>query len=226
MIVTRLPLSELNPPEKNVRIHSATQIEEFKRSVNMFGQIRPIVVDEHYTILAGNGLYETLKALGWTEADCYVVEGLSEVQKKKLMLVDNRIYALGVDDLQAFDDIILELDNDFDVPGYDPELLQTLTIDLSGADDIMSGYGIISDESREEMHRAAERYEREDKSFEQEYEKYTPKPANQPQEAPSFVSQTESDIGVSAEETPLETQRKPLERRFLVCPKCGEKIWL
>ena len=95
----------------------------------MFGQIRPIVVDEAGTILAGNGLYEALTAMGRTEADCYVVSGLSEPQKKKLMLADNRIFSLGVDDLQGFDDIIAELD-DFDVPGYDAELLKTLTADL------------------------------------------------------------------------------------------------
>ena len=109
MIITKVPLNMLKAPEKNVRIHSAKQIEEFKRSIEMFGQIRPIVCDEAYTIIAGNGLYAALSALGWAEADCYIVSGLSEVEKKKLMLADNRIFSLGVDDLQAFDEILLEL---------------------------------------------------------------------------------------------------------------------
>ena len=98
MKVTKKPLTELHPPERNVRMHTDKQLKEFRRSVEMFGQIRPIVVDESGTILAGNGLFETLLSMGHTEADCYVVSGLTEAQKKKLMLADNRVFDLGVDD--------------------------------------------------------------------------------------------------------------------------------
>ena len=103
MKVTKKPLAELHPPERNVRMHTDKQLKEFRRSVEMFGQIRPIVVDEGGTILAGNGLFETLLSMGRTEADCYVVSGLTEAQKKKLMLADNRVFDLGVDDLAALD---------------------------------------------------------------------------------------------------------------------------
>ena len=64
MKLTKINLSELKAPEKNVRIHSDKQINEFIRSIDMFDQIRPIVVDENYTILAGNGLYAALTAMG------------------------------------------------------------------------------------------------------------------------------------------------------------------
>ena len=56
------------------------------------------------------------------------------------MLADNRIFSLGIDDVQAFDDIIAELENDFDIPGYDPELLRTITADVDIADDIICTY--------------------------------------------------------------------------------------
>ena len=69
MKVTKKPLTELHPPERNVRMHTDKQLKEFRRSVEMFGQIRPIVVDESGTILAGNGLFETLCSMGRTEAD-------------------------------------------------------------------------------------------------------------------------------------------------------------
>ena len=65
--VTKL-LSELKRPEKNVRMHTDKQLTEFRRSVEMFGQIRPIVIDENNVMLAGNGLYETLLSMGRTEA--------------------------------------------------------------------------------------------------------------------------------------------------------------
>lgn len=117
MNVTRKLLSELRRPERNVRMHTDKQLKEFRRSIEMFGQIRPIVVDEGGVILAGNGLYETLLSMGRTEADCYVVTGLTEAQKKKLMLADNRVFDLGVDDLSALDAFVLELKDDLDIPG-------------------------------------------------------------------------------------------------------------
>ena len=126
MNITQLALDQLKRPARNVRVHTDGQIAEFKRSVEMFGQIRPIVVDEQHTILAGNGLYDTLLALGRDSADCYVVTGLSDNEKKKLMLADNRIFSLGMDDIAAIDDIINDLKDDLDIPGFDDDLLQSL----------------------------------------------------------------------------------------------------
>lgn len=208
MKVVKKRLSDLKRPPKNVRIHSDKQITEFKRSIEMFGQIRPIVIDEGGTILAGNGLYDALCVMGRTEADCYIAAGLSESQKKKLMLADNRIFSLGVDDIQGFDDIIAELD-DLDVPGYDEELLKTLTADLGDTDALMAGYGLIDEETKAGMKKAADRYEQKSEEFSQGAEEV--KPAQAPP----------SPVEASVDERAVE-----LDRRYIVCPKCGEKIWL
>ena len=97
MEVKRMLLADLIVPEKNIRIHTDKQLKEFERSVKMFGQIRPIVIDENRIILAGNGLYETLKRMGETEADVYQYFNLTEHQKKKLMIADNKIFSLGIE---------------------------------------------------------------------------------------------------------------------------------
>jgi ParB-like chromosome segregation protein Spo0J len=208
MKIVKKKLMDLRHPEKNVRIHSDKQITEFKRSIEMFGQIRPIVIDEAGTILAGNGLYDALTAMGRTEADCYVAPGLSESQKKKLMLADNRIFSLGVDDIQGFDDIIVELD-DLDVPGYDEELLKTLTADLDDTDALLTGYGLIDEGKKAEMKKAADRYEQKSEEFAQDAEEVKPAPA------------PAAPVEASVEDRAIE-----LDRRYIVCPKCGEKIWL
>lgn len=158
MKIIKRKLSELKAPDRNVRMHTNKQLTEFRRSVEMFGQIRPIVIDEHNVMLAGNGLYETLMMMGREEADCYVVEGLSEKEKKKLMLADNRIYTLGVDDTEAFDAILAEI-QDTDIPGYDEDLLNTLLASVGEVDDILSGYGTFTEESTGRMKAAAERHE-------------------------------------------------------------------
>lgn len=87
MNVTTKRLDALKHPKKNVRIHSEQQIRELKRSLEKFGQTRAIVVDEDDTILIGNGLYEAMVSLGYQEATVYVKTGLSENDKKKLMIV-------------------------------------------------------------------------------------------------------------------------------------------
>ena len=226
MNISRIKMADLHLAEKNVRIHSARQIDEFVRSIQMFGQIRPIVCDENYEILAGNGLYTALLQLGAEEADCYVVTGLSENEKKKLMLADNKIFSLGVDNLKAFDEIILELGNDFDIPGYEPDLIETLVFDLSDADDYMSGYGIVSDNSKEQMQKAAERFRDDEAKFEQFNSGGIPQNSFRATETLQTSAQPARYVGVAEEEKPQKESQNELQQRYIICPKCGEKIWL
>lgn len=146
MKITTKKLSELRKPEKNVRIHTEQQLREFERSVKMFGQIRPIVIDENNVILAGNGLYDTLLRLEYEEAEVYQYFDLTENQKKKLMIADNKIFSLGIENLDTLNSFLEDLHDDLDIPGYDSEILKQM---VSEADDItekLSSYGTLDDE--------------------------------------------------------------------------------
>lgn len=204
MKITKIPLDQLKNPEKNVRIHSAKQISEFVRSLESFGQIRPIVVDENYTILAGNGLYAALQAKGEATADCYIVSGMSEKEKKKLMLADNKIYSLGVDDIDVFEEFIRELGDDLEIPGYDTELLETLTADMSDVDDILSGYGTVTEKKKEQIATVAEQYQEQEEAHASTAEEVKPV-APPPEAAPEL---------------------EKIDRKFIQCPHCGKRIWL
>lgn len=204
MNVVKMPLSTLKRPERNVRMHTEKQLKEFERSVTMFGQIRPIVVDDERTILAGNGLYETLLRMGWTEADVLQMQGLSDSQKKKLMLADNKIYGLGVDDLDSFDAILNELQDDLDIPGFDEELLKSMVSQASEVTEKLQEYGTLDDEEIEEIRVARERKE-------QYMAAESEEPADEPEDA--------------AVATPAVEEREPV-RQYVICPHCGEKVWL
>lgn len=201
MNVVKKPLAELRCPERNVRMHTDKQLKEFRRSVEMFGQIRPIVIDEGGVILVGNGLFETLLAMGHAEADCYVVSGLTEAQKKKLMLADNRVFDLGVDDLAALDALVLELKDDLDIPGFEEDLLRAMVMEADEASDALMEYGTIESEQAAAITETRERYAARDEAAAQSAEEVTP------------VS------------TDVPTADEPA-RRFVLCPKCGERIWL
>lgn len=150
MEVETIPISKLRSPDRNVRIHPEPQISELSRALTMFGQTRPIVVDEKNTILIGNGLYAAMQRVGMMQASVYRMEGLSAAQKHRLMLSDNKIYQLGLDDydnIMALVRTISEESNQLDVPGFDDDVLRTLLAgDAAATQAALEAFGVLSPE--------------------------------------------------------------------------------
>ena len=136
-------VADLTPPPRNVRAHPEYQVAELARAVEKFGQTRPVIIDEHNMILAGNGLVLAHQRLGRAMISAHRVRGLSKTDKSKLMLSDNRIFALGIDDNGAILEEIRALD-DFDIPGFDAAILEKLTLDTSDVTNLsMTDYGVL-----------------------------------------------------------------------------------
>lgn len=208
MKITTMKLSDLRKPEKNVRIHTEQQLKEFERSVTMFGQIRPIVVDENNVILAGNGLYDTLAAMGKDTADVYRYDNLTENQKKKLMIADNKIFSLGIENLETLNSFLEELQGDLDIPGFDEEILRQMVSDAEDVTDKIAEYGTLDDTEIQSIKANAARKEQQAVSQEQKEE--------------SEASGTATSELIQEEQDGETTEIK----KFVICPKCGEKIWL
>lgn len=206
-----LKLSELVRPERNIRIHTEKQLEEFERSVRMFGQIRPIVVDEKNTILVGNGLYETLLRMGEEQALVYKYEDLTESQKKKLMIADNKIFSLGIENLDTLNEFLEELNGDLDIPGFDEEILKQMVADADEVTEKISEYGTLDEEEIQQIKEANEK--REQKELESASE-----------EGKAIVQTDLPQQG--GQSATMESPESAETRRFVICPKCGEQIWL
>ena len=159
MKVIKKRLDDLKHPEKNVRIHSEQQIRELKRSLEKFGQTRALVVDENNVILIGNGLYEAMVSLGYQEASVYVKTELSENDKKKLMIADNKTYALGIDNLDTLNEFLEELQGDLEMPGYDEEILQQMVADADEVTEKISEYGTLDESEIQKIKEANEKRE-------------------------------------------------------------------
>lgn len=216
MKITVVSLEKFKRPKRNVRHHPQKQIDEMKRSLNMFGQTRPMVVDDEYTVLVGNGMLTAMEELGWTEAECYVYEGLSSAQKKKLMLADNRVYDLGLTDMDAFDAILKELAGDTDIPGWDENLLKTLTASTAEVDALIGSYGSYP---REEVDSITRRERDDAVSPPDSGVAYAPV-ATPPPPAPAS-----SQYGNQSDDGDAENAAQPVQR-YIICSKCGEKICL
>lgn len=216
MEIIRMKLAELKKPKKNVRMHTEKQLQEYERSVRKFGQIRPIIVDENKTILACIGLYETLCRMNIDEADVYQIKNLSEAQKKKLMITDNKIFSLGIDNLEVLNEFFEELKDDLDIPGFDEEILKQMVAEADEVTDKLSEYGILDDEEIENIKENAERKEQKMHKIDTMQEEQQQAPQQFEHVPVPPIQRAEADEDKSTAEI----------GKFVVCPKCGEKIWL
>lgn len=208
MEVIRMKLAEMKKPDKNVRMHTEKQLQEYERSVRMFGQIRPIVVDEEGTILAGIGLYDTLLRMGEKEADVYQLRELTPTQKKKLMIADNKIFNLGVENLEVLNEFFEELKDDLDIPGFDEDILRQMVSDAEEVTEKICEYGTLDDDEIKQMKQLEERQKA----------TYGNSVSSEREPAPAE--------GKAIQEPQANEETAEPEGNFVICPDCGRKIWL
>lgn len=206
MKIEKVQLGLLKPLDENVRNHSEAQIKEMIRSLNQFGQTRPMVIDEQGNILVGNGLYMAMKERGDSEADVYRITGLTETQKKKLVLTDNKVYSLGTDNYAVIDDFLKDITieaGDFDIAGFDEDMLKSMAADIEA--------GLVDDEDDFNI-------------IEPPVEAVEPP---QKQERPQDEQTPMSEVSSECERTVSEVDEAEGEmQKFVICPHCGEKIYL
>lgn len=119
------PIERLLPSPRNARTHSDPQVAEIAGSIRSFGFTNPILVGEDGDIVAGHGRLAAARLLGLPEVPVIPLRGLSDVQRRQLMLADNRI-ALNA--------------------GWDLEMLHLELKDLSDLGADLSGLGFTGKE--------------------------------------------------------------------------------
>lgn len=84
-------LDTVQPYDRNPRTHSPEQIAQLRQSIREFGFTNPLLLDERDRLIAGHGRMVAAKAEGFTELPAIVVEGLSEGQRRALVIADNQL---------------------------------------------------------------------------------------------------------------------------------------
>lgn len=131
MDIRALKLKDLNPAEYNPRTITKDEFDGLKKSLETFGQQENLIVNKDNTIISGHQRFEAMKALGWTEAFCNVVD-LDKKQEKKLNVIMNSSAITGTFDDLKLSEILEELKFDED---YTPLRLDVLEpLDLSNID--------------------------------------------------------------------------------------------
>jgi DNA modification methylase len=85
------PVSRLVPSARNARTHSDAQVAEIAGSIRAFGFTNPILVGEQGDVVAGHGRLAAAHQLGLSDVPVILLRGLTDLQRRQLMLADNRI---------------------------------------------------------------------------------------------------------------------------------------
>ncbi len=114
-------LDELRPFPGNPRTHSREQIRALARSISSLGWARPIGIDETNTILFGHGCFAAAKFLGLSEVPTLAVTGLTEGQKRAVVVADNQLALQSAWDpilLKVQLEELIKLDFDVELTGF------------------------------------------------------------------------------------------------------------
>lgn len=141
------PLDRLIPYARNARTHSEAQIAEIAGSIRTFGFANPILVGEDGDIVAGHGRLAAARLLRFAEVPVIALLGLSEMERRQLVLADSRIAVNAGWDLEMLSlemKDLSALDADLSRLGFDKkELAAALAPDL--------GDGLTAEDSIPEL---------------------------------------------------------------------------
>lgn len=103
--IVKVKIQDLKPFGGNPR-HNNESAKQVAKSIESFGYINPIVVDDEFVILAGNTRFKAIQLLGLSkedEIDVLQVCGLTNEQKRGFVIADNRVAEYSKWNMSALD---------------------------------------------------------------------------------------------------------------------------
>ena len=121
-----VPISSLLPNPRNARTHSSKQISQIGVSIEKFGWLVPIIIDDDNMVAAGHGRLLAAKKMGLAEVPVIRARFVTDADRRAFAIAENRIA-----DLSGWDDKLLseELTVLFE-DGYELDITGFSTADL------------------------------------------------------------------------------------------------
>lgn len=124
LTVVYTSLDTLTEYPNNPRQHDTKQLIKIQNSIEKFGFINPILVDEHNEIIAGHARLAAARLAHLPQVPVIRLEHLSTAQKKAYRIADNKLAELGtwsIENLQLEFQELEKLDLDFSlgITGFD-----------------------------------------------------------------------------------------------------------
>lgn len=123
---TLRPIATLQPDPANLRRHNERSLAAVMASLSRFGQQKPIVVDRRGVVVAGHGVLEAAKRLGWKQIAA-VDSKLAGAERIAYAIADNRSAELSEWDEASLAATLREMDTKLlSVTGFDVDDLADL----------------------------------------------------------------------------------------------------
>jgi len=137
--IAQVSVQSLIPYARNSRKHSDEQVAQIAASIKEFGWTNPILVDGENGIIAGHGRLAAARKLGLEEVPVIELAHLTEIQKRALIIADNKL-ALNADwdnEMLALELEELQLEGfDLALTGFDEdELNKLMPVEVEGLTD-------------------------------------------------------------------------------------------
>ena len=172
MKIKTVALDRIKPYERNPRKNDGA-VDAVAESIQQCGYCSPIVVDEAGVILAGHTRYKALRKLGWDKAPIVYVEDLTEAQKRKYRILDNK-----TGEIAEWDNDLLEIELDgLDFDEFDFGLLDMIAASEDKVDDAAPAEAVEDEDDEEAAREAAEveGLDEEDPEYQAFVDKFKPK---------------------------------------------------
>ena len=122
----------LIPYARNAKQHSDAQVAQIAASIREFGWGSPILIDGQNNVIAGHGRLLAARKLGLAEVPVVSMAHLTDIQRRALVLADNKIGENG-----SWDDELLAIGlTDLKDAGFD---LDVVGFDADAVAEIMAG---------------------------------------------------------------------------------------
>lgn len=120
--------------ENNAKRHPQEQIEQIKKSIELYGMNDPIALWKNNEIIEGHGRLQACIELGMKQVPCFFLNNLSDKERREYMLVHNQTTMNSGWDFEKLEAELDELDFDgfdfgFQVADYDDTILDDLFAD-------------------------------------------------------------------------------------------------
>ena len=94
MEIKKVSVKDIIPYDNNPRKND-NAVDAVMESIKQCGYIAPIITDEDMVVLAGHTRLKAIKRLGWSECNVEIIKGLTEEQKRKYRILDNKVGELA-----------------------------------------------------------------------------------------------------------------------------------
>ncbi len=148
--VEMVPIGDLTADPRNVKLHPDTQVSQIALSIERFGFLDPVAVDQNGVVVEGHGRLIAAQHLGMTEVPVLRLTFKSQTERRAYAIAHNQTQQLSPMDtavvMAEFDRIGVDT-GDYGALGYTGEDVIFMELDRQQKAEGTTGSGINSHKS-------------------------------------------------------------------------------